>query len=310
MTRRGEFHPIRYDVQRVALPGEITVRNHFSEQPLKFRMQVAPVLTVVGDQSNIPLLRMELPVKVQPPVVTAIMPGALVQRVEFTKAVQDQGSVFMVGPETADKKSPGKALDLTKHRALAVQLNVEGLTPDSGEWPVLNVQLEAGGGTYRDYYVDLNANGPRTVILPEPGTSRMLAEFRPVQANYPFKAAMYGFNYANVVAVNLRWMRYPKGRPVRCAISSVEALNEQNGALRGVEVSMGSLNIKIPQELKTGDYAEYWGTGTLRIFDRNGHLLSTSPVQSGPQLRTGENRLAVKALGSGDVLFTAITQGQ
>src|ERR1019366_7384561 len=105
----------------------------------------------------------------------------------------------------ASDRIPGKALDLTTHRALAVQLDVEG---PAGETPVLNVQLEGASKTFRDYYIDLDFRGPKTIILPEPGTRRMLAEFRPAPANYPFKAAMGGFDYGNVVALNLRWMRY------------------------------------------------------------------------------------------------------
>jgi hypothetical protein len=109
-----------------------------------------------------------------------------------------------------------------------VKLDVEGPAPGATEKPVLNIQLEAGGKTFRDYYVDLDFSGPKTVILAEPGTSRMLAEFRPALANYYFKAAMYGFNYGNIVALNLRWMRYPKGSGVRCRIGSVEALEERD----------------------------------------------------------------------------------
>ena len=218
MTRRAEFHPIRYDAQRVAIPGRVTLINAFGAQPLKFRLQVAPTLAAVGDPSNVQLLRAEPPVEIQPPDAKATMPGSLVQHLEFTKATQQQHSGFIVGPGAADDKSPGKPLDLTKHRALAVRLNVEGPAPGSGETPVLNIQLEAGGKAYRDYYVDVDFTGAKTVILAEPGTSRMLAEFRPAWASYPFKMAMYGFNYANVVALNLRWMRYPKVNAVRCRV--------------------------------------------------------------------------------------------
>jgi hypothetical protein len=309
MTRPGEFHPIRYGAQRVAIPGEITVKDDFGEQPLKFRLQVAPALAPVGDPSNIPLLRAEPPVEIQPPDAKASLPGSLVQHFEFTKAAQDQRSVFIVGPRPADDKTSGKPLDLTKHRALAVRLNVEGLATGSGETPVLNIQLEAGGRRYRDYYVNVDFSGPKTVILTEPGTSRMLAEFRPAYANYPFKAAMGGFNYGNVVALNLRWMRYPKGSGVRCRIGFVEALEEQVSTLRNIEISAGALSLTIPAEMKTGDYAEYWGDGTIRVFGRNGTPLSTYPVKAGPQLRAGENKLTAKAVGSGNVVLTAITLG-
>jgi hypothetical protein len=307
MTANREFHPIRYEVQRIAIPGEVTVTDKYEEQPLKFRLQVTPELAATGDPANIPLLRNQSPVEIQQPGTQDAMPGALAQRIELSKTAQDHGSVLMVGPSD---RTPGKALDLTAHRALAVQLEVEGQAPDSGESAVLNVQLEAGGKTYRDYYIDLNFRGPKTVILPEPGTSRMLAEFRPAYSNYPFKMAMSGFNYGDVVALNLRWMRYAKGSGVRCRIGRVEALEERSGVLKDLEISAASVKVAIPGEMKIGDYAEYWGDGPVRVFDRNGVLLRTVVANRAPMLRVGENKLSVKASSQGNVRLTAITLGK
>jgi hypothetical protein len=307
MTGNKEFHPIRYDAQRIAIPGVATVRDKYEEQPLKFRLQVTPELAASGDPANIILLRSQSPVEIRPPAPSDAMPGALVQRVELSKAVQDQGSVLMVGPSD---RTAGKARDLTTHRALAVQLEVDGPAVDSGEGAVLNVQLEAGGKTYRDYYIDLNFRGPKTVILPEPGTDRMLAEFRPAYSNYPFKMAMYGFNYGNVVALNLRWMRYAKGSGVRCRVGLVEALEERSAVLSNLEISAASVKIAIPGEMKIGDYAEYWGEGPIRVFDRNGVLLRTVAANRAPMLRAGENKLTVKASNPGNVKLTAITLGK
>ena len=286
MTSPGEFHPIRYDAQYVATLGEITVRNEFPAQPLKFRLQAAPTLAPLDDPSNINLLQVQQPVEIQPPDAKAVMPGSLIRRVEFPKP-----------------------LDLTTHRALAVRIEVKEVPEGSAETPVLNIQLEAGGQTYRDYYVDLNVSGPRSITLTEPGTKRMLAEFRPASANYPFKSAMYGFNYGNVVALNVRWMRYPKGSSVQGRISGLEALAERSGTLKNIKISAGQFSIAIPEEMKTGDYAEYWADGKIRVFDRNGITLSTFPVASGPQLATGANKLTWNASGSGSVVLTAITLG-
>jgi hypothetical protein len=306
MTGRGEFHPIRYDAQRTAIPGAITVNNVFQNQPLNFRLQVVPELAASHDPANIPLFRRQPAVEVRDPDAQDAMPGALAKRFELSKAVQNQGTVFMVGPSD---RTPSKALDLTTHRALAVQLEVEGPVPASGEIPVLNIQLEAGGPTYRDYYIDLDFRGTRTVILPEPGTSRMLAEFPPAYLNYPFKAAMYSFNYANVVALNLRWMRYSKGSGVQCRIGSVEALAERSSVLKDLEISSAAVKISIPGDMETGDYAEYWDPGPVRVFDRNGVLLRTVPATHAPMVRAGGNRLTVTASGPGSVKLTAITLG-
>ena len=307
MTGNREFHPIRYDAQRIAVPGVATVTDKYEEQPLKFRLQVTPELTASGDPANITLLRNPSPVEIRPPAPSDAMPGALVQRVELSNAAQDQASVLMVGPSD---RTAGKAIDLTTHRALAVQLEVEGPAPDSAQSAVLNVQLEAGEKTYRDYYIDLDFRGPRTVILPEPGTGRMLAEFRPASSRYPFKTAMYGFNYGNVVALNLRWMRYAKGSQVKCRIRLVEALEERSAVLNDLEIAAGSVKVAIPGQMKIGDYAEYWGEGPIRVFDRNGVLLRTVAANRAPMLRAGENKLTVKASSPGNVKLTAITLGK
>jgi hypothetical protein len=286
MTGRGEFHPIRYDAKRMVIPGEITLENQFEVQLLKFRLQVVPELASTGDPVNIPLLRGQPPVEIRAPGVHDLMPGALARRISFSNV-----------------------LDLTTHRALRVELTVEGPVQASGKSPVLNLQLEAGGKFYRDYYIDLDFRGSKTVILPEPGTQRMLPEFRPAASNYSFKMAMYTYNYADVDALNLRWMRYVSGSGIRCHVKLVEALQERPGTLTNIEISAGSAKIAIPGAMQTGDYAEYWGEGPIRIFDKNGFLLRTAPAYQTPTLTSGANKLVIKASGPGTVKMTAITLG-
>jgi hypothetical protein len=120
---------------------------------------------------------------------------------------------------------------------------------------------------------------------------------------------MYTYNYANVDALNLRWMRYASGSGIRCQVKLVEALQERTSTLRNIEISAGSAKVAIPGAMQTGDYAEYWGEGPIRIFDKNGFLLRTSPASQAPTLTSGANSLAVKASGPGTVKMTAITLG-
>jgi len=297
--RTGEWHltrdgpklslsPIRYDVQRVTMPGELTVANTFGRQPLKFRLQAVPTLAPAGDKANLILLHAEPAAVLDLPAANAPMPGALAHQVSFAKA-----------------------MDLLHHRALAVRLRMESPAPAaSGQFAVLNVQLEAAGKTYRDHYIDLNFTGERTVILPEPTTERMLPEFRPSYANYEFKAAMYGFDYRQIVALNLRWMRAPKDQPARCSVTSVEALAESEVPLRHPELVAGEKTLVIPADLKTGDYAECWADGILKLFDRNGTLLSSVDIQDNPlTLQPGENRLIIRAAEQTPAKLTCITLG-
>jgi hypothetical protein len=316
MVREGEkrsFCPIRYDVQRAVAPGEVRVKNEFGSQPLRFRFQAVPTLAPVGDKANIVLLRSDPLLEIRAPESKAAMPGALGGRIEFAKPAGEQASVFMVGPTTQlAGGQEGKPLDLLQHRALAVKLRVEGAVAGASEpCAVLNVQLEAGGKTYRDHYVDLNFTGEKTVIIPEPTTERLLPEFRPAHANYAFKAAMYGFNYKGIVALNFRWMRSPKAKPLDCRVGLVEALAESETLLKAPELSIGGDKMTIPAELKTGDYAEFWADGPVRCFDRNGVLLCTvKPTGAAPTVQPGENRLVVGGtLPPVPVELTTITLG-
>jgi hypothetical protein len=309
----GVFHPVRYETQLSSVPGEVRITNDFGAQPLKFRLQAVPALAPVGDKKNIVLLRSNEPLEVKQPDPKAPMPGALAGRIEFTKPVGEQASVFMVGPETRiSGGTEGKPLDLSSHRALAVKISVEGHDTKANEPPaVLNVQIESGGKTYRDHYINLNANCEQTVIIPAPTTERMLSEFRPNGANYAFKLAMYHFNYQSIVALNLRWMRAPKAETIRCRLLSVEALAESDSTLKNPRLSIGAARLTVPYELKTGDYAEFWADGSIRVFDRNGMLLTnTKPIGNTPIVQLGECKILLQSEGRGAAKFTAIILGE
>jgi hypothetical protein len=285
---RPAFVPIRYDVRRVAVPGELAVTNTFAAQSAQFRLQAVPTLTSMGDEANLVLLHEEPPSELNLPAANAPMPGAVVWQTNFEKP-----------------------LDLLHHRALAVRLRVDGPAPVAGSpAAVLNVQLEAGGKTYRDHYIDLDFRGAKVIVLPEPTTERMLPEFRPAHANYAFKAAMYGFDYRHIVALHLRWMRLPAGEPVRCRVAAVEALVEQDVPLRHPEIGMGDKTLTIPTDLRVGDYAEFQADGPVRVFDRNGTLLSSFEMTGEPPLwQGGANRVTLRAGAPAGAQLTSLTTG-
>ena len=298
--RTGEWHlvresgkptflPIRYDTQRVSVPGELRVTNTFGAQPLKFRLQAVPMLAPVGDKTNTMLLHAEPAVELKLPAADAPMPGALASRTNFANP-----------------------LDLLRHRALAVKLCVKSPSVPVSEvpCPVLNVQLEAAGKWYRDHYVNLDLTGERTILLPEPTTERMLPELRAAHANYAFKAAMYGFDYRHIVALNLRWMRLPKDKPVQCTVALAEALAESEAVLKYPEVIVGGKTLTIPTELKTGDYAEFWADGPVRVFDRNGALFFSFNLDGDlPTLEAGVNCIALRTGSTASAMLTLITVG-
>ena len=298
--RRGEWHlveidgkpalrPVRYDTRRLAAGEAVELTNAFGAQPVKFRLQAVECLAAPGAKANVVLLGRAAPPVLPLPAAKTPMPGAAVERVAL-----------------------GKPANLLKHRALAVRLRVESpAAPAGADCAVLNVQLEATGQLYRDYYIDLDFTGEKTIVLPEPTTRRMLPEFRPAHAAYPFKQAMYGFDYGHIVAVNFRWMRLPKAPAVRCSVVRVEALAESPAVLSNPEIAVGTARIKLPVELKTGDYAESWAAGPARLFDRNGVSLgSVDPGGAAPRVPAGKYTVRLTAGRPAVARLTVITLGK
>ncbi len=287
LTPDGKLHSVVYDTQRLPLSsGSVTVNSTFAAQPLRFRLRVAAAIAA-SNSGDIPLL--ESSISAPPPAPGEKMPGALIHQVSFAHPI-----------------------NLLNHRAIAVRAYVQGPPPSilSSVLPaVLNIQLRDTSGNLRDYYVDLSFRGSKTVEIPTQGASRILADFWPVWSNYPFKSAIRDFNYSSVESLALRWMRYPADSNLRCIVQEVKSLDEQAAQLSDVEISSGLAALRIPGVLHTGDYAEYWADGGIRIYDHNNFLLRTVPAPSGFLLQHGETSLQVHASGTGAIDLTVITLG-
>lgn len=309
---KPEFRQIKYDTKRLDTQKEIRIHNGFGPQAFKFRLQAVPYLASVGSKDNVKLAHFTAPLVLKPVSEKKTTPGKLAERIIFSQVTSEQPGVFMVGPGGNPKaiEQRGKALDLINHRALAVHIRVDNPPPKTGEpCAVLNVQLEAGDKTYRDHYIDLDFTGERIIIIEEPNTERMLPEFRPLHENYAFKAAMYTFNYKNITALNFRWMRQSSSEPTGCSITSVEALLEKESVLKNPEISVGGSKFTLPVSLNDGDYAEYWGEGPIRVFNRNGVLQANIESFHGvPELPSGENKIRLDC-GNAAAKLTVITLG-
>jgi hypothetical protein len=313
---RAEFHPVRYApletyVPMQGNPSHVNVDNGFEAQPLKFKLKVLSAIRQAGAPENVTLYRPAQGVEIRPPDAGAKMPGALGGRVTLGESSGSGQSAFMVSANqpSAGPRS-GRTANLTRNRVLQVTLEVEGGQPGGAAPDVLNVQLETGTKTYRDYYIDLNFTGERTLRLTEPSTERMLPEFRPNAANYSFKAAMYGFRWDDITALNFRWMKKSNDRPVRCIVKAVEAVSEVDWVADQIELSVGSASVIVPAGLRTGDYAEFWADGAIRSFDANGNLLSTVRSQGAvPMLQPGKNLVALQGAKTARIELTTITLG-
>ncbi len=302
--------PVRYDGNRWDIPGTKTIHNPYAAQPLRFRLQALPELAGTEDAENLQILTAaDGGLLIPRPAEGAAMPGGLAAAIVWDGPAGGSLEGLEAPANSTVLKTPqGKQhVDFLRHRALAVRLRHQG--PVAHPPDVLNFQLEASGARYRDYYVDLDFIGEKVIVLPQPTPERILTEFRPAHANYPFKAALYGFDFGHIRALNIRWMR-SSSSDANCHLLAITALKESPRELRNPTLSLGDRHVRLPITLQEGDYLEYWGVGTAKLYDKNNRLQGEFEVKSDLQFAPGENALSVRAEAWTPIRLTPILMGE
>ncbi len=303
--------PVHWVALRTNGAGRLEVTNNGPVQPLRFQLRCLPSLAPPLASDNVKLFRPGRPMGIRMPVGAA-MPGALAYRARLEQPSEPGRAVFAVGPQpdelpVARSKAIGKRnhVDLVSHRALAVTLDVDGPPDPPGALPgVLNVQLESTSKRYRDYFIDLDFRGRRTITIDNPDAARTISQYRPARGAYRLKAALYTFDYDRIMGLDLRWMRFPSAA-VKVKLESISAVAERPTLARGVAVSLGKSRVELPTQLHPGDYADYDGGSDVRVFDHDGKLLATGQVADPPLLGKGTNLVRVDA-GSRSVLALSV----
>jgi hypothetical protein len=309
---RVRFQRVRTDSETASLPASISVSNPFGRQAFQFRLEALTSLHKLGDPANIVLFSSrEGPIPLELGKPEEAISGSLLRRLEFARSgarglLDELRSVAKIHSAS----SALGPLDLHRHRALSITLRVEG-GRSSGEVPppVLNVQLESANGMHRDYYVDLDFSGSKTVTIPESNVARMFPDMIPEA--YNLKSSLSTFDYRHVVALNFRCMRQPKNGRVKFTVDLVEALAEDDTILKGVEVAVGGTKLVVAHEVHSGDYLELRADRQLRLYDKNGVLLSTFAIpQSTLTLERGQNTITITAEGLGRVKLKSFMLSQ
>lgn len=307
VDRNGQplLYPVQYPMHYARIPGTLRLESEGRSQPFRFRLEILPSVSP-GAKENVVLFGGGKPLALAPP--RQPMPGALAARIEFPRLPGAPAAI----EESARGAPACRAVDLSRHRAVSVTLEVLGPREGGGKpAPVLNFQMETASRMYRDHFVELDFRGRRTLVVHEPDPDRLLNEFPPHPANYAQKMALYTFDYGAVVALNVRWMRPPPtGATVRCQIARVEALHEKQVIIRDLTLTAATTAIRIPGELRTGDSAEVLEDDVLRVFDPQGRLLRNLLLvhQSVTPIRT--NAVRLRAAGAATVKLTHARYGE
>ncbi|MCO5297647.1 MAG: hypothetical protein M9921_12395 [Fimbriimonadaceae bacterium] len=280
-------HTVAFDADTNADVSLGTIRG----APKSLRIECLPALSqpkaAAGDGTLLPV-----PAGGQP------MPGWMAQVTRF-----DAGSPgptpFFVGPTRTDGARGG--IDLTARRTLAVSLDATGAT--GADLGVLNIQLESPGKLFRDYFVDVRPGRTTTIVDFLDSAPRLLDDFRPAPTNYAFKAALYAFDFAHVLAVNVRWMRAPApGSQVR--LVAVEPLVERSAALVNPTLVCGGQRVNMPATVATGESIEIDAQGQGRVFAADGAERARFKTPPLPAFQSSQVRLVAASGGRARICLT------
>lgn len=283
--------PLYLQTDKLNLPREVEIDNAGPPQPLTLRVRALPSQAKANETGNIPLIRTDNQMELRIPA--SAPDDSVVASIPLSEPSGRQTS------NEYKSKGPGNApigrapIDLQRHRGLAVTLDVKGRTTDgASSWPVLNVQLQSVGTMYRDYYVDVNFSGEKTIIIPGTNVERLFDDLQPM--SYGVFNSVYNFDFSKIVSVNFRWMRRPVGDGFSCAVKSVVALAETDNPVNNLRISLGGKSLSIPAEIATGNYVEFTRSGEVRYYDKNGNMLSNVTPRSGMPLTLAAGRNILK----------------
>ena len=277
--------------------------NVYAAQPLRLSITSMPGLSAYGSDANIGLLNigeLELETSPQGPMGRGRNSDDTIFDLSLSsEKVQVGEQSFRATATNHATAADGwgcvevimdQAHDLRRHRALGTWVHGDG----SGV-PLHFVVEDAGRWTVRDWWVRLDFEGWRYVVLPEPARGEVYG------FNYPYNNywSIRHFNYSQATRVYVFLTNIPPESDVTCYFSRLEALQENPGRIERPRVTIGSQTAAFPVDLGTESYLEYAGDGLCRVFDARGFQTAEGQVEgTAPEVAAGANPVSLDCHGA------------
>jgi len=301
---RWELVPCEWISKRLELQdsGGVSwkITNRFGSQPLKLRMRVLDVAEPYGSARAVlvtDFLGDQVQIETAPGVIASWHPA------EFPGSPVSRGVEFIARNEGASRRGAwaravirfAKAKDLSKMGALGVWIRGDG------NQQVMNFQLSNPSyywPTFDEHYVSVDFSGWRYAELhfKERDADR--------HGDYQWPYADYYAVYRNplirkeVDQVTLYYNDLPPGQEVRCGLGPVLALPVLKGGISNPSILVNGKVVVMPVSLETGDYAEWFQGGLVKVYNRHSQPVAEISLESvPPEVIPGVNELILRAEG-------------
>ncbi len=181
--------------------------------------------------------------------------------------------------------APG--LDLSNNQGLGLWIKGDG----QGQLANIVLVTRSHGVVNTQHYIKIDFTGWRYVELLVPETIRF------DEHSWPFERCHYGIYrsapmFSNCIGVKLWFNDVPVDKTVSCLLSPIKALPLIDQPIVNPSLTVAGKTVVFPVELVTGQYLEYWGGKTAKVFSGKGDLLAeVAPQGDIPTLATGANNV-------------------
>jgi hypothetical protein len=295
-ARQVKYGPEQYVSNIDGIENKWTYRNTFDSQPLRISLKSMPRLADYGDPENKVLLRPG-PLRFETSIQGPFGRGRNSEGTELNLSISKEqvkigGQSFEVTALNDSENPDGWACveivldevhDMRGNRAIGTWVYGDG----SGV-PLHFVVEDAGRWAVRDWWVRLDFEGWKYVVIPEP------AEGEVYGFNYPYSSywSIRHINYSKMARVYVFLTNIPPKQSVRCFFTQLEALKERPSIIKNPKITVGRQSIMFPVNLETEHYLESMGGTNFRVFDSNGFTIAEKDAQNSvPTVQSGDNAI-------------------
>jgi hypothetical protein len=173
---------------------------------------------------------------------------------------------------------------MTNHRGIGLDVTGDG----SGALLVIRIPG-------RDYAVPIDFTGRRTIEIPK-------GEVSWADGRWGWRTATHTANYGNVGRIHLGFGAVPGKRQASVVIHDLRSLREISTQLENPVIRTGRGRLACKGAIQSGEYLEYTGGKTARVYDRNWNLLRELPVESENYVMpTGEESITITGAGESPI---------
>ncbi|MBN2316520.1 MAG: hypothetical protein JXM79_21510 [Sedimentisphaerales bacterium] len=288
-TGQWRFRPAYYDSHKVSCSESWTVKNPFSEQPVKFRLEALMSAGSYDDANNIILADLSKPQQFSGPPRAASGVAISLDGTSTIFRATHSGKVPRNAAWARLDRKFEPCLNLKEHQAIGVEINGDGL----GE--IIAIRLESprhiSFGAVADRYITVDFTGPRILTLIETESTRW-SDYVWNDGKGLYNVYRESVNFGAIESLSIWYNNLPKDKQTSCKIGPIKAIPMLSCTVKNPQITVNGETIVFPMEMQSGSYLELNAENDCTLYGSKGEIIHrVTPNGAIPVLSTGENKI-------------------